>query len=191
MPDQPIAAGRNSVSLLSLEALFARLPLHRGATVLDAACGPGHYSLALARRPGLSGRIYAVDLWEGGLAQLAEAAREEGLLAIRPIRADLGQGLPLDAACLDLCLLVTALHDLIQIEAQGTVLREIARTLKPQGYLAVVEFQKIDPPPGPPKAIRLAPGELQAVLEPFGFRRQELSPLGPHLYLSLQGLDAG
>jgi hypothetical protein len=46
-----------------------------------------------------------------------------------------------------------------------------------------VEFEKIDGPPGPPRHIRLDPGEVEALVDPYGFRRQKTVKLGPYNYL--------
>jgi len=190
MSGKPIAAGKSSFQLLNAQDLFRSLPLRKHTAILDVACGAGSYVLAMAEHLENEAIIYATDLWEEGLEDLSKAAAWRGLTSIRPILADLSQGLPLDAECLDLCLMATALHDLMQIQAHETALRELIRTLKPDGTLAVIEFQKIEPPPGPPPAIRLSPDELQAVLEPYGFRRETISLLDPYLYLSLQRLEA-
>lgn len=188
MSTEPIAAGKSSYELLDPEELFRSLPLEPGTAILDAACGVGNYSLAIAERLQDKATLYAVDLWEEGVQTLTQTASQRGLRSIKPIHADLGRGLPVDSDSLDLCLMATALHDLIQIQAHTTALAEIARALKPAGLLAVIEFQAIEPPPGPPLHIRLAPEQLQTVVGPFGFRHEQLDLLAPYLYLSLQRL---
>ena len=53
----------------------------------------------------------------------------------------------------------------------------------PGGCLAIVEFDKIDGPPGPPRHIRLDPAEVEALVAPYGFARQRTVKLGPYNYL--------
>jgi ubiquinone/menaquinone biosynthesis C-methylase UbiE len=185
MSQKPIAAGKSSSSLLDPEDLFQKLPLKKNNVILDAACGVGSYALAMAERLGDEATIYGADLWEEGIQELSRSASARGTTAVRPLLADLSQGLPLEARSVDLCLLATALHDLIQVEAHTGTLQEVVRVLRPGGTLAVIEFQKIAPPPGPPLAIRLSPEELQERLQPFGFSQQAVFPLEPYLYLSL------
>jgi ubiquinone/menaquinone biosynthesis C-methylase UbiE len=62
-------------------------------------------------------------------------------------------------------------------------LAEVARVLKPGGRLAMVEFEKIDGPPGPPRHIRLDAFDVAALVTPYGFRRHKTVPLGPYNYL--------
>ena len=52
-----------------------------GDTVLDIGCGPGLFTLPIARRVGENGQVIAVDLQEGMLEILKEKATLEGLLA--------------------------------------------------------------------------------------------------------------
>jgi len=52
-----------------------------GDTVLDIGCGPGLFTLPIARRVGKNGQVIAVDLQEGMLEILKDRATPEGLVA--------------------------------------------------------------------------------------------------------------
>jgi ubiquinone/menaquinone biosynthesis C-methylase UbiE len=184
-PSHPLGAGKSSLDLIDQELLFPALDLKPGEAVLDLGCGEGRYTVPLASRVGPRGTVYAVDLWEEGLARLEEKAKREGLANIRIVHADVSRSLPFPDACLDAALLATVLHDLAEAgQAQGA-LAELNRLIKPGGRLAVVEFKKITGPPGPPLAIRLAPDQVAALLRPYGFTTGELTDLGPHTYLEI------
>jgi ubiquinone/menaquinone biosynthesis C-methylase UbiE len=62
-------------------------------------------------------------------------------------------------------------------------LAEVSRVIKTNGRLAIVEFHKIDGPPGPPRHIRLDPAEVEALVAPYGFARQQTVNLGSYNYL--------
>jgi len=64
-------------------------------------------------------------------------------------------------------------------------LQEVARVVKPGSILAVIEFKKIDGPPGPPRVIRLSPEETDVSLQPHGFKRMTTHEIGPYNYVSL------
>ena len=49
----------------------------------------------------------------------------------------------------------------------------------------VMEFKKIDGPPGPPLHIRLSPEDVENLLAPFGFKQEHLADVGPYNYLML------
>ena len=121
-PSQPLGAGKSSLDLIDQELLFPALNLKPGEAVLDLGCGEGRYTLPVAARVGPLGTVYAVDLWEEGLARLGEKAGQEGVANIRVIHADVSRSLPLPDACLDVALMATVLHDLAEAgQAQGAL----------------------------------------------------------------------
>jgi ubiquinone/menaquinone biosynthesis C-methylase UbiE len=184
-PHPPHGAGKSSFDLIDPEKLFPTLHVKPGEAILDLGCGAGRYTLPLASLAGPQGTVYGADLWEEGLASLAEKAREQGLANIRTLLADVSQPLPLADGSVDLLFLATVLHDLAEAgQAQGA-LAEIARLVKPGGRLAVLEFKKIEGPPGPPLAIRLSPEEVAALLRPHDFIPGEITDLSPHIYLMM------
>ncbi|MFA5111502.1 MAG: class I SAM-dependent methyltransferase [Desulfobaccales bacterium] len=181
-PHKPPGAGKSSFDLLDPAALWVALDLPQGITLLDLGCGPGHYALAAADLVGPNGLVYAVDLWEEGIATLKERAAQEGRGNLKALVAAAGR-LPLEDASVDVGFLATVLHDLVEDETATGALEELARVLKPGARLAIVEFEKIDGPPGPPRRIRLDPGEVAALVAPYGFRREKTVKVGPYNYL--------
>jgi ubiquinone/menaquinone biosynthesis C-methylase UbiE len=184
MSDRPRGAGKDSFSLVDAGALFAALRLDAGGLLVDLACGPGSYSLAAARRfPAL--RILALDLAADLVDGLRRRVAAEGLRNLRAEQADLAAPLPLDDAAADACLLAMIVHDLAADRVAEAALREVRRVLKFGGRLAVVEFLKRPPPPGPPLDVRLAPAELDGVLARSGFEPVQPARLGETTYLSV------
>lgn len=182
---KPPGAGKSSFDLIDVNQLFAALVFRPHLTVLDLGCGQGNYTLALAEAVGPEGLIYGVDLWKEGLAKLEEEAAIRGFHQVRPILADVSAPLPLETASVDLCLLATVLHDLVEAGNEAGALAETARLVKPGGTLAIVEFKKIDGPPGPPRHIRLAPEDVEALVGPYGFQPHKVEEVGPYTYLML------
>lgn len=183
--DKPIAAGKSSFDLVDVKGLFQLLSLKEGMTVLDVACGRGPYSLIASRHIGPAGRVYAVDLWGEGIRSLREASQGKGLGNIEGIVADVSIGIPVEDASIDMGLMVCVLHDLIEDSTDQGTLKEMVRIIKPGGELAVVEFKKIEGPPGPPLAIRLSPDEVEERLKPFGFTAVSTHEVGEYNYLTI------
>lgn len=185
MSQHPIGAGKSSFDLMDSEAFFKALHLAPGMTVLDLACGQGNYTLAMARKMGADGRIVAVDLWEEGIAALGQSAKVPSSVSIETHVADVRKALPIAGATVDVCLMATVLHDIVHEGDPMPVLKEVARVLKPEGVLAIVEFKKHDSPTGPPKAIRLRLEEVSALLLRVGLLRcSAVVDLGPELYFA-------
>ena len=180
--EKPPGAGKSSFDLIDPATLWKELDFSKGITLLDLGCGPGHYALAAAQRIGPEGKVYAVDLWDEGLAHLQQRAGQECLYNIKGLVAEAGD-IPLDDQSVDVGFMATVLHDLVEAGTAAGALQEMLRVLKPGGLLAIVEFDKIDEPPGPPKYIRLTPEEVEALVAPYGFKRQKTVKLGPYNYL--------
>jgi ubiquinone/menaquinone biosynthesis C-methylase UbiE len=189
MNDRPIAAGKSSFDLVDLPKLKAVLALEPGSTFLDVACGAGAYTLALAEDVGPTGRMVAVDLWSQGIEMLMAEVQAHKIDTIEAHVADVSQHMPLSSDSVDLCLMATVLHDLIADRTDQGTLGEVVRVMRTGARLAVVEFKKIDGPPGPPTAIRLSPEETDACLKPYGFKEMTTQAIGPHVYVSLFYLD--
>jgi ubiquinone/menaquinone biosynthesis C-methylase UbiE len=181
--EKPQGAGRNSFDLVDQGRLFRELRLKDGATFLDMACGRGDYAIAAAEIIGEQGLVHAVDLWEEGITRLRQEAQAKGIKHIRASVADVSLGIPVEDRSVDICLMATALHDLVLIKAADGALEEAARVLKPGGSLAVIEFKKIEGPPGPRIQIRLTSEDVESIVITHGFKRKSIIDLGPSTYL--------
>ncbi len=179
----PKGAGKSSFELINTDTFQSMLPIQEGATVLDLACGKGLYSLFLAPLAGEKGRIYAADLWEQGLEMLEQEAKEKDITTIRTMKTDATEKVDIDPHSIDLCLMATVLHDFKEMNAAEKVLDQVKNLLKPGGCLAVVEFKKIDGPPGPPVHIRLTPDETKRLATDSGYTAIESADLGEYNYL--------
>lgn len=153
--------------------------------MLDVACGVGKYSIAASEIVGNEGVVYAVDLWEEGIDSLKQTIDQKGFKNIRPIINDVSKYIPLENRSVDVVLMATVLHDLIEVNTEKGTLTEVRRVLKHGGKLVIIEFKKIEGPPGPPVAIRLSPEETERVVAAYGFRQEKVIDVGPFNYLSL------
>ena len=179
---KPPGAGKSSYDLIDPAILWAELNLSPGITFLDLGCGQGNYALAVAGLIGPAGTVYAVDLWDEGIAALKDRAIREGRTNLKSLVAGADQ-VPLDNHSVDVGFMATVLHDLAEAGTAAGALAKAARLIKPGGRLAIVEFDKIDGPPGPPRHIRLDAAEVEALVAPYGFRRRKIAKLGPYNYL--------
>ena len=182
---KPTAAGKSSFDLIDIDKFFKELDLQKGISFLDVACGRGAYCLAASEIVGEKGRVYGVDLWEEGIELLKAAVDEKSAGNIDALVSDAGKQIPVDDHSIDVCLMATVLHDFVEDKIDQEVLHEIVRVVKPNGILAIMEFMKIDGPPGPPRHIRLSPEQVDDMLTPFGFMQERIVDVGPYNYLML------
>jgi ubiquinone/menaquinone biosynthesis C-methylase UbiE len=181
---RPPGAGHSSFELIDPARLWAELALGPGITFLDLGCGAGNYTFGATAQLGPDAELYAVDLWEEGIAAVKQRAAAEQRPNLHGLVADVGR-VPLEAHRVDVCLLATVLHDLVEGHTAAAGLKEVARVLKPGGTLAIVEFYKMEGPPGPPLRVRLAPEEVEQIVSPYGFTKTRVVALGPYNYLML------
>lgn len=185
MTEKPIAAGKSSFNLVDSKKLFSELRLKENTTLLDLACGSGAYSIAASEYIGEEGLIYAVDLWKEGIDNLLKEVKIKQINNIHANIADISIHIPMESSCIDVCLMATVLHDLIQDDTDQETLGELKRVLKPNGSLAIIEFKKIEGPPGPPIQMRISPEKLDAILFSHDFRKVLTTDIGPYNYLSI------
>ncbi|MHB8118108.1 MAG: class I SAM-dependent methyltransferase [Methanothrix sp.] len=106
-----------------------------GQTVLDIGCGPGIFSIAMAKMVGELGKVIAVDVQEEMLQILRKKAAQQGLESrivthkSDPDRIGISEKV-------DFALAFYMVHELPNAE---TFLKEIVSILKPKGKLLVVE----------------------------------------------------
>lgn len=119
-----------------LEAIVRGLPLHEVQHALDLACGDGFYSRRIVERLGDKALLTACDL---NLAYLGRARKEVANAKAKASAAFVAAAfdqLPFSAGSLDF---VWCAQSLFSFPDPDLALREIARTLKPGGRVAVLE----------------------------------------------------
>ncbi len=106
-----------------------------GQTVLDLGCGPGTFTITMAKMVGKSGKVIAVDIQEEMLEIVRTKAAQEGLVSrILTHKSDPDRiGL---SEMVDFALAFYMVHEVPNAKA---FLKEIACVLKPKGKLLVVE----------------------------------------------------
>lgn len=119
------------------ERLAEWLALGPGARVADLGAGDGTHAVALARRVGAGGRVYATEIDDARLAEIRRAAGEAGLGNLEAIRGDVAStGLP--EGCCDALMSRMVYHHLTDPSALHA---DILRALRPGGRYLVIDFE--------------------------------------------------
>jgi SAM-dependent methyltransferase len=109
------------------------------------------------------GRVYGVDTEPDMVRFLADRAKREGLTNITAVAgAPDNPRLPEKA---DLIVLVDVYHHVADRERY---FRNLLKSLKPGGRLAVIDF-RMDSPVGPPRSARIAPKRVKDELRRAGY----------------------
>jgi ubiquinone/menaquinone biosynthesis C-methylase UbiE len=146
--------------------LIEKLAINPNDVVLDFGCGPGYYTIELAKK---AKRVVAVDLSSEMLKKARNKAEKAGVKNIQFLQSN-GITIQLDASSVDLILLVTVYHEVGESEI---VLKEFDRILKREGKLIIVEVIKKGIFPGAPVQ---NPEVLKAEIEAGNFKLEQMQP---------------
>ena len=163
---------------LTPDHLVKELYLKPGDRVADLGCGTGAYTIALAREVGDIGQVYAVDVHREQLHTLAGTLERQGLLNVEVLWADMEKSIPIDAYSLDACVLSNVLF---QLEDIDKTLSLIAKILKPEGELLVVDWSQSHGGIGPHPSHVVVEEKAEECVKKHGFRiERRLSAGGFH-----------
>ena len=138
------------------------LALKPDERVADLGAGTGYFSARLANMV-TQGRVFAVDIEPDMVRYLAERAKRENLGNLVAVL-----GKPDDPRLpekVDLIFLVDVYH---HIEDRARYFRDLGKSLRPGGRIAIIDFT-LDSPQGPPPSARVAPPTVKAEMKAAGY----------------------
>jgi ubiquinone/menaquinone biosynthesis C-methylase UbiE len=134
------------------------LGVGEGVVVADLGAGSGWFTIRLAGRVGPNGLVYAEDIQRQMIDSITRRVERMGLKNVRTVL-----GTPNDprlpASSVDAVLIVDSYHEMEQPVA---LLRNVARSLKPNGRIGIVNFTKDGGGPGPAIEDRVDPERVIA-----------------------------
>ncbi|HVC18950.1 MAG TPA: methyltransferase domain-containing protein [Vicinamibacterales bacterium] len=156
------------------EFIMDELGIADGSVVADIGAGGGWFTMYLARRVGPNGLVYAEDIQRQMIEVIDRRVTQEGLHNVQTILGTPDDPRLPDGA-LDAVLIVDAYHE---IENPVALLRHVARALKPQGRVGIVDFTAGGGGPGPAANDRVAPATIirTAAEAGLGLLKQESVP---------------
>jgi ubiquinone/menaquinone biosynthesis C-methylase UbiE len=140
------------------DQIMDALQIGEGSVVADLGAGGGWFTVRLARRVGPNGRVYAEDVQPQMINAIKRRMEREGLVKVQTVLGtDVDPRLP--PASLDAALMVDAYYE---FEQPVTLLRNVARALKPTGLIGIVNYKKDGGGPGPAMEARVEPEKVIA-----------------------------
>lgn len=148
------------------DRILDSIPWRGDENVLDVGCGRGLFLIGAAQRL-KTGKATGVDIWSEDLSgNSAEAvlanAKTEGVAGRIKIETADARQLPFAANSFDVAVSSLAIHNIPAKQDRVRALGEIARVLKPGGYLAIFDI--------------FHTAEYAKTLEQLSFEQIQLSP---------------
>lgn len=145
------------------DRVIATLALKPGQIVADIGSGTGYFTIRLAKS-GAAPKVYGSDIEPGMVKYLRERAAKEGLTNVVSVQAAADN--PNLPERVDLVLIVDTYH---HIGDREVYFRKLAKSLKPGGRVAIIDF-KPDSPEGPPKEFRFPPEKFKTEMSKAGYK---------------------
>jgi SAM-dependent methyltransferase len=151
------------------ERVMDRLGIASGMRVADIGAGDGYYTVRLARRLGVSGRIYATDVKAEYLKTLEERLRREAIAGVALVRG--GPGDPkLPAGSVDVAILAHVYHE---IARPYEFMYRLRPALAPHARVGIVEVDRPTRDHGTPAEL------LRCELGAVGYLQTAFTSLAP------------
>ncbi len=162
------------------EKIISQLNLRSGMVVVDLGCGPGFFTVPIARKVGVGGLVYGVYSSAMMLNYLRTNISRSKIASklIKIVEADVMES-GLDSHIADVVLFANILHD---IEDKSRFGAEVRRILKAGGIGVDIAGNDIETPLGPPKEIRLPDKKATKILERGGWIVKKKIEAGPYHY---------
>lgn len=134
------------------QEVVERLVVNPGDVIADIGAGTGYFSVLFARKTANNGKVYAVDIDRKMVEYVEQRSKNEGFKNISTILASPDDPL-LPKNSVDLVFLC---NTYMFIKDRQLYLSKLKDVLRPKGRLAVISYNRVDSPEGPPIHIRLS-----------------------------------
>jgi ubiquinone/menaquinone biosynthesis C-methylase UbiE len=174
------------------DLIMDELQIADGSRVADLGAGDGWFTIQLARRVGPNGAVYAQDIQPLMIEALSRRVQREGLKNVTPVLGTANDPRLPQREELDAVLIVDAfdeMDDPARPDVILTLLNHIARSLKPQGRLGIVDFLPGAGGPGPAPDERPDPENIIKAAAAARLKLQKRETLPPFSFLLVFGKD--
>src|SRR5262245_21930176 len=177
------------------DLIMDALRIAEGSVVADLGAGGGWFTVRLARRVGPRGRVYAEDVQLQMIDEIGNRIDRENLSNVVTVLGTADDP-RLPPGIIDAALIVGSYHEM-QFDEAGkrrdpvVLLQNIARSLKPQGRLGVVDFLPGGGGPGPDPDQRIDPAAVIRAAAAAGLTFISRDDVPPFEFLLIFGRSNG
>ncbi len=166
------AHGFSSAFFLDSNEILDELNLKGDEVFMDAGCGDGHIAIEVLENYIDSGLVYAVDVYDASIEDMETYKKENDVENLINIEADITEGIPgVDDGSVDVVLMVNVFHGFKASRKLDEAVDELARIVKDDGKIAIMDYKAWDVPKGPPTQLRSSPDELEELFNNHGLKK--------------------
>ena len=147
------------------QRILSMLPILAYHEVADVGCGPGFFTIPLAKYL-FDGRVYALDVQQEMLDATQKEVEKVNLTNVE-LMLNKENELLLKDESLDGVFMAFVLHE---AESVSGLLGEARRCLRKGGWLAALDWHKRETESGPPVEERIDEADMGAMAQEAGFR---------------------
>jgi SAM-dependent methyltransferase len=158
--------------------IFSFCPINVHDTVAEIGCGPGFFTIPLAKALA-NGKVLALDLDDEMLAACQDQVDQARMGNVEILKCSEFE-FPIEAASVEgafLAFVIQASPD------KGRFLGAVREFLQPKGWCSVIEWYRKETKMGPPLERRIDPDDLEAVARDAGFRTMGWRDLNGENYM--------
>ena len=156
------------------------MPIEAYDHVADIGCGPGYFSIPMAKHL-VFGKLYALDLSDEMLDALRERVAEANLGNVEIMKCG-PTDFPIPSGSLDGVFLSLVTH---YSEDPEPFLKAVAELLRPRGWCTVLEFYRKETEHGPPTHTKIEPSELRQMAREAGLEFRSLRDVNRDQYMAV------
>jgi ubiquinone/menaquinone biosynthesis C-methylase UbiE len=145
------------------EKVIASLGPLDGKTVADIGTGTGYFAFPIAKK---AARVIAIDIDQRFLDYINHKKQTQKIGANIETRLTTPHLSGLKTSEADMVLIVDTFH---HIETRVEYLKKLKKCLRKGGVLVIIDFKKMQTPPGPPVELRVAEEQAESELKSAGF----------------------
>ena len=153
-------------------------PVNSGETVADVGCGPGYFTLPLAKQL-VSGKVYAFDV-DPEMVEICRERVEQARMGNVEVLECQDYEFPAPEGGLDGLLVAFVVH---HVPDPPRFMSAVRGLLNSRGWCSVLEWHPNETGSGPPTANRIAPDEMRDLAQGAGFRVQGWRTLNDDHYM--------
>jgi len=155
-------------------------PVNPRDTVADVGCGPGYFTLPLAKFL-INGKVFALDTSDEMIEACQKRVDDARMGNVDVLKCG-EYDFPLEANSVDGLFIAFVVH---HPEDRVRFLSAVKESLRPGGWCFVMEWHKHETESGPPQERRITPDELAQFAKESGFRVQTTKNVNADQYLTI------